>query len=105
MTFNDFKQSDLAEATLRVIHRVMEAAEPFHPNEPWRNMPAEHHIHRAFMHSMRAYSTPNSKEDGQGANTGLLDWHHALTRLAMVACLSEPKIEPSAPVVEITIEE
>lgn len=105
MTFPDyqhFKQSDLAQAMLKCVYDVMERGEKFYPGDVWRNFNAEHHIRKAMIHAANAHQDINKRDM---ANTGYYDWMHALTRLAMVACLIRPYCEAKEMVVDTTEQE
>lgn len=87
-SFEEWCKSDIAVSALRAIHGVMAKAAPMYPTDVWREFPAQYHARKAHLHAMLAFEDIDSRDRGRKGgtpSTGLHNWEHALTRLAMVA--------------------
>lgn len=100
--YDSWKEGDVAQAALRAIYKVMSAGHEKY-GEEWRTRDAAHHLTKATVHITRAHHFGvGCIEDGRGSATGLTDWSHAMTRLAFIAALSEPKSIEDSLVVDVT---
>lgn len=106
-TFATFRNSDIAQAALYRVWLVMSRAYEKH-GESWRDKSPEWHVSKGLVHLCTSHHFGiGRKEDGVGANTGMLELDHALTRLCMASMLLNPHCEPIADVEVVvdTVEE
>lgn len=94
-SYEEWSQSDLAQATLRNVYEAMRLSSAHHDTEgeSWRRKPWSHHVRKAWFHLLPQFESQDDlavdskPKEGSAPPTMLPHLILALTRLSFVVAL------------------